>query len=584
MARNRLVQVQIGLLLGIAFLVISRAVKGPPGAHGVIVFEDLKDRELEHAFFEVDDAARVVIRATGSFDERPGAEGLAAQAWIIRCSDHTVVWRMDPSNVERGRGTLASIQGDTLILEAGLYEAYFSSYGQVAARGQRPWRSDRDHWLFVLDGEDEDAAVRQVWERQHPVTSGSLLWQAAPLENNEQREHIFEVSRPTTIGTYAVGQITNDPVNSLRDYSRIEDAVSGAAVWGLSRDNTEPAGGLPDNRIYSGAVALQPGVYRALVSTDRTHAYGDWRGNPPYDPEAWGITLRSEDPDAIRAFDPWLSRTPLISFTQVGNDADLIQRFQVSERISVVAYAIGEITSSGATYDYAQLFEELPGRRRAVWSMSWDASVHAGGGRKNRVEVAFLTLDPGTYMFRYESDGSHAAGSWNVDMPDYPERWGVSLFPVSAESQEGVFTLLENLALKEKEARDLEASVIDVDWTRLEGGVAESFSFRLGERGLLHISATGEFIQSKAYDYGWISSVSGGEKVWEMTYANTEAAGGSANNRRFDDTVELPAGEYTINFKTDDSHHYDDFGGSPPDRPEDWGIRVHYAGRNGNDR
>jgi hypothetical protein len=59
-----------------------------------------------------------------------------------------------------------------------------------------------------------------------------------------------------------------------------------------------------------------------------------------------------------------------------------------------------------------------------------------------------------------------------------------------------------------------------------------------------------------------------------MTMQNTVPAGGTERNRRFDGTVNLPAGTYEAHFVTDFSHAYGDFGDSAPPEPADWGMIV----------
>ena len=69
-----------------------------------------------------------------------------------------------------------------------------------------------------------------------------------------------------------------------------------------------------------------------------------------------------------------------------------------------------------------------PGGR--VWEMTYGATDNAGGASKNRRFDGTITLPAGDYVLRYQTDGSHAFGSWNADPPDEPEMWGITIYRV----------------------------------------------------------------------------------------------------------------------------------------------------------
>ena len=53
-------------------------------------------------------------------------------------------------------------------------------------------------------------------------------------------------------------------------------------------------------------------------------------------------------------------------------------------------------------------------------------------------------------------------------------------------------------------------------------------------------------------------------------------------NRRFDGVVTLPPGQYVVHYKTDNSHHYQDFNEERPEDPKAWGITIHYVAEEAN--
>src|SRR5690606_21067668 len=112
-------------------------------------------------------------------------------------------------------------------------------------------------------------------------------------------------------------------------------------------------------------------------STDAGHAFGDWFGNPPFDPAGWGLSLSVSsglNGDHIRLFDVWEDGAPFISMTRVRDDEDLSASFTVTDTTSIVAYSMGEMRSSGSRYDYGWI-EDSEGD--SVWEMTWEGSAAA---------------------------------------------------------------------------------------------------------------------------------------------------------------------------------------------------------------
>ena len=582
MKRRRVIRIQLVLLVLLAVLVLVRMITGPPPPDGLVVMVDLEPFEVEHAAFEVMQPTRSAVEATGSFEEASD-NALAAYGWIIRRGDRQVVWRQEAATSRAGRGHAAH-QADTLILEPGTYDVYFASFGDRYAsehdRRRAGWRNDANQWKVVVNPLEEVASAQLTRDQRFtPVVQAlpDLVWTTAPMRSDKERNYLFEVTQPATVQLYAVGEVGDD----VADEAWIENVATRERVWSFGPDNTAPAGGIERNRRFDGAVDLTPGTYRAVVRTDRNHAFGDWWGNPPYDVASWGLSVQAEG-GVMKDFDPWTSREPLISFMRVPDRTERSQRFEVTEPMEVVAYGVGEITSGG-TYDYGELLKEEADRKHTVWKMSRSKSSHAGGGDKNRVEVAFLTLEPGTYTLRYVTDGSHAYDDWNTARPDYPERWGVSLFPMNPADVSAFRLLSGNQAgsweaVEVPEAAPMPPGLSDgdvlVDWQGLRGDENLSYSFSLDEESRLHIVAVGEIAADDRYDYGWIERKNG-DVVWSMTRENTRPAGGTDRNRSFDGVVTLPAGAYLARFRTDFSHHAGDFNGEAPEKPDAWGMKIY---------
>jgi len=97
--------------------------------------------------------------------------------------------------------------------------------------------------------------------------------------------------------------------------------------------------------------------------------------------------------------------------------------------------------------------------------------------------------------------------------------------------------------------------------------------FTLGSDQGVRIFAIGEGQPGEMFDYGWIEDDKG-SRVWEMKEPQTTHAGGAGKNRQVDVVITLPAGNYKLRYKSDDSHAFDHWNSLPPDI-NFWGIAVY---------
>ncbi|HET6977240.1 MAG TPA: serine hydrolase [Pyrinomonadaceae bacterium] len=102
----------------------------------------------------------------------------------------------------------------------------------------------------------------------------------------------------------------------------------------------------------------------------------------------------------------------------------------------------------------------------------------------------------------------------------------------------------------------------------------KSVTFSLASSQEVRIFAIGESQDGAMFDYGWIEDVDKGSRVWEMQEAQTAHAGGAGKNRKVDVAITLPAGNYKLRYKSDDSHAFDHWNSLPPDI-NFWGIAVY---------
>src|SRR5687767_10107582 len=102
----------------------------------------------------------------------------------------------------------------------------------------------------------------------------------------------------------------------------------------------------------------------------------------------------------------------------------------------------------------------------------------------------------------------------------------------------------------------------------------KSVAFSLAKNQDVRIFAIGEGQAGEMFDYGWIEDADKGSRVWEMQEAGTAHAGGAGKNRKVDVVITLPAGNYKLRYKSDDSHAFDHWNSLPPDI-NFWGISVY---------
>ena len=118
-----------------------------------------------------------------------------------------------------------------------------------------------------------------------------------------------------------------------------------------------------------------------------------------------------------------------------------------------------------------------------------------------------------------------------------------------------------------------EDSNILINLTGLGDREQRSENFQLDTVTKVRIYAIGEGDRDDMYDYAWIENENG-KIVWEMTYRNTEHAGGAKKNRLFNDAILLQEGTYKVHVITDGSHSFKKWNSNPPHDPFHWGVTV----------
>ena len=578
--------------------VVVRVASGPRSSDGIVsIGPNLGTSELHHQAFRVERPQLLAVHATGSFETDTT---LAAYGWIVDRAAGTVYWRMDPALLSRGRGTLASVD-DTLQFEPGVYDAYFTTYGDPLVRPEtedggffdrignllsndgRAWHADAARWRFAVAAADplSELHVEHLHgDEGRPeinlVPVFGEIWSSGPVRNREEIEYEFEVAERVSLRLLVTGEHLD---NDWMDHARLVRFTDGELIWSSGDSSPVWAGGSLKNQSVDTTLVLDTGLYRVSYRTDQSHAYNQWTANPPWIPVSWGARLIAADSlsaQNVSSFDPWQSLPQISSFTCVGEDEYREDAFSLADTTHVLLYSLGEVVGS-TSYDYGALirvFEDRAGVEE-VWAMTSENSSHAGGASKNRVAETILTLAPGSYKLTYETDGSHSCDDFNSTPPEYPQRWGATLFALDRNFDLSTVERIDPRELNRERLESLRNSgrTILADLTPIGNDEERQATFVLDESTTVRIYAIGELTVSSSYDYAWLED-GNGSTIWTMTRENTAPAGGDGKNRVFDGELTLQPGAYTVFYESDGSHAYGDFRNSTPYDPRGWGVQV----------
>lgn len=507
-----------------------------------------------------------------------------AAAWILDARTRAVVWDLRAVDTRRDSNGLRRFSG-TVRLPAGTYEAHYASYPatsisfngdinlnleDIVRLGRRakyggPYVEKGLYKEFgvTIDGAGRSASQDDI-KAAHAAFTASAIATVVP-DRNESARQGFEITRPTDVEIYAIGEMTRD---GEFDYGWILNADTHQRVWAMSFADTDPAGGGAKNRMAHETMRLNPGRYVAYFVNDDSHNPEEWNRVPPTDPEFWGLTLRVANAAArasVKPFEyqPVPQGQTIISMIGIGDDETRSAGFVLKRAMDVRIYAIGEGPGERMV-DYAWIFDAEHHRR--VWTMRYEDTEHAGGGQKNRLFDGTIHLAPGSYVVHYRSDASHSADDWNTAPPTESRYWGVSVFPASGR--------LNRADIGPLERRGGRGNAVPIaELIRMGDDENARKTFRLDAETSVRIYALGEGRDGEMHDYGRIEDA-GGRTVWVMKYDETEPAGGGEKNRMFDGVITLPAGTYALRYNSDGSHSHANWNDDPPDDPESWGISV----------
>lgn len=406
---------------------------------------------------------------------------------------------------------------------------------------------------------------------------------------DELRSELFEITRPTLVTLQGTGVKVNwDDWRTSRDnalaYGWILNLETREPVWSMSREMSPSKTRGSAIRRIDGKVNLPAGKYAVyyFCGIDKGE---NWYFDSDGDRGIFdGLKRIFKDKDSYRvsekdrrklyftvtaergsfrpiAADPLESRAAL-SITTPRNSSFKSHVFRLSEPATLTVYAIGEYDQSARQMADGGYIQDMRSRKK-VWELDYRGSEHAGGAEKNRKYFGKVSLPAGEYQLVYATDDSHTFGRWNAAPPYDPEFWGVTI-------------LADGDARRKIAAVEPSKEPVIVQFLRVGDNELLSTGFTLDKAMDLRVYCIGEYSggDHSFADYGLIEGASSGKRAWDMTYSNTEPAGGASKNRMFDGIVHFPAGDYTVRYVSDGSHSYNHWNSTAPYDQEHWGIVV----------
>jgi hypothetical protein len=320
-------------------------------------------------------------------------------------------------------------------------------------------------------------------------------------------------------------------------------------------------------------VQLPAGTYEAYYgaySANRNEIIinGERRSRARYDDdglsEKFSFTVRGRGqtiPDAARTVGAAFQRTAVVSLTGLRPGESRSAGFALDRPTRLEVYALGEMQRDDA-FDYGWIINA--DTRERVWEFDYRTSAHAGGAEKNRVSRSVRTLPAGRYAAVFVLDDSHDTEDWNAAPPHDPSFWGLTVRVLDAA---------DRVAVRPFKYEGVPSDAL-VSLARLGDGVTRAAGITVTRPIDVRVLAMGEGTKDGMSDYGWIVDADTNERIWTMSYNETQHAGGAAKNRIANRTLRLEPGNYLVNFRTDDSHSYGEWNSGRPMDAELWGITL----------
>ena len=545
----------------------------------IIELVNFRYRDFSYRNFYLEKKVNIRIESLG-MGER-WQDDMFAYGWINNLETRQVAWKMNKDNAKRWKVKYLWKYDNTIELPEGYYQVCYSvspgnpRHGEYHNLGDflddlfngfnnQNWRKGAHDWgIQLLVNEDNEKYV----QTEGVFFDDKSILSIAPLSDSEYKKQGISLLEDAKLRVYAIGE---GDEGEMYDYGWIEDAATGEHVWRMEYSKTGWAGGAEKNRIIDTVMEFKKGDYLVYFITDGSHSYEEWNRFPPYMPQYWGITLWGQDKDAdwdkiVQPYDEDKNQQVIVDLTRVGDNRLKEKGFTIERPFKVRVRCLGEYGYSGSFVDYGWIIDA--DTRKVIWEMTRDNTDYAGGGKKNRMFNGSVALEPGNYIAFYRTDGSHSYRDWNTGPPYYPEAWGMEIL-VTDENFNPDW--VDNY----QEGRD-ENVIVAI--TRMGNRENESRQFKIDHEQDVRIYALGEGDDDTMYDFGRIEDEEG-KVIWQMEYWNSEPAGGATKNLMANKIIRIKPGTYTVKYRTDGSHSYNNWNDDPPRDVTKWGITIYKMG------
>ncbi len=571
-------QKQLFLLAGFVLLIISFS-----SAQNKVGAGDVLPGSVEFSAFTLSQPEKVKISGTaGVF--REDWQMMVYYGWILNSETRKVVWhvadKIEDKDFDFGEYEI----NDEVQLDKGTYEVYFTG-----AYHQR-----NNDWSFKnMNGLINTGLFSQVFGDRGDVkfktsmkeglgimvtgqnlvkTSSSAIIQKKVSDavisilkpdNNANVKKGFSLSAETTLRIYSIGEARKD---ETFDYAWIYDVDKHKRVWVMDYANTDFAGGANKNVVANEKITLPAGNYMVSYVTDDSHSYNEWNSMPPDDPQFTGVTVWVDNESSKKNIIPFQigeESKPVLQLTKVHEDDFVSQGLSVKSPLEFRVLCLGEQASDDEMADNGWIMNAAT--REVVWDMADQRLEHAGGAEKNKMFDGTVRLEKGDYIVYYATDDSHSYGDWNSGPPHEQDYYGITLWATNKQD-------LSKVSLFQPGSYKNDKVLVEI--VRVQDDEQLTETFKLDKDTNIRIIAMGEGTGGEMVDFGWIKNTDTGKVVWEMTYRNTESAGGAKKNRLYNDAVILPKGTYKVYYETDGSHSYRNWNAAPPHDAERYGISL----------
>lgn len=540
----------------------------------------LRTGRIDAEGFQLSQETTIQLEGSGGLYKRLGQD-LLFYGWIIDGKTREIVWSLlddDSDKFYRYRDSGKFNFDKEITLPKGDYEVYYVAgidndfddndfdLGELInlifngdLNDDRRVDTRYSRFSMTLKGPENSFKKTDAFENMDAFADNALI-SIVRAGNKEFIKKGFTLK--TDVELYIHGIFEQYDRGEQFDFAWIVNSKTLEKIWPDDETKYTNAGGGRKNKMVSEKISFEKGDYTLYYISDDSHSYDKWNALPPYDPQSWGISIWVDDKNKNKVSVNENTDQYVLQLAPARDNDYLTQAFNVKKDMKVRVYCLGERSGDYDMADYGWIVNT--DTHETIWKFRERNSEYAGGAEKNRMINEEMELKKGNYMAYYVTDGSHAYREWNSSPPLIPDLWGLSILAVDNAND---FVLLDSSPNSEK---NVLAQIIKV-----RDNVHTNQTFTLDKDSKIRIYAIGEGSGGDMDDVGWIKNRETGKIVWEMTYRNTDPAGGASKNRLYDGTILLPKGEYSVYYETDGSHSYRDWNSTPPHDQEHYGISVY---------